>query len=308
MTYPTDKKLAAALLEFRTQQGLTNSVLGQRFGESATFISKYLNDKLDRDPKDFAERAWNVLTALKGKLDDATNIFENSVTKSIAGRIDMARRTQQVFLIVGDAGEGKSCGGRLFAENNPGTIYHELSTAERTDKQVAASLFEKLERRKDWKGDCSYYKFLVRQLRGSHRVIILDEAHLLESSGRQLAFNLCRDTGCPVGLFGNPEIEDKIRKSPQHLSRIGVKGQPMLTPKEVPANALRVATQFSSAAFAESISDLVAFVGSKPGKLRAVRITTILAYELSAKNGTDPRTSFRDAHTNLVRDYHLPTD
>lgn len=308
MKYPTDRKLADALLEYRQNQGLTNEVIGRRFGVSATFISKYLNDKLDHNPEDFDTRAWNIITALKSRLDDATNIFENSVTKSIAGRIEMARRTQDVFLIVGEAGEGKTCGCRLFAKRNPGTIYLELATHQRTDRKVAAALFQKLERRGDWKGSTSYTEFLTTQLRGSHRVILLDEAHMLDATGRQLAFNLNRDTGCPVGLIGNPEILDKIRRNDQHFSRIGVKGEPVLTDKEIPGDALRVATQFSSPEFAEAISDLVAFVATKPGKLRSVRKSVILAYELANKNGTDPRASFRDAHRNLVRDYHLPTD
>lgn len=308
MNYPTDRKLADALLEYRQNQGLTNEVIGRRFGVSATFISKYLNDKLDHNPENFDTRAWNIITALKSRLDDATNIFENSVTKSIAGRIEMARRTQDVFLIVGDAGEGKTCGCRLFAKRNPETIYLELATHQRTDRKVAAALFQKLERRGDWKGSTSYTEFLTTQLRGSHRVILLDEAHMLDSTGRQLAFNLNRDTGCPVGLIGNPEILDKIRRNDQHFSRIGVKGEPVLTDKEIPGDSLRVATQFSSPEFAEAISDLVAFVATKPGKLRSVRKSVILAYELATKNNTDPRTSFRDAHRNLVRDYHLPTD
>ncbi len=306
--YPTDKELTAALIEYRQSQGLTNSVLGQRFGESPTFISKYINDKLDHDPKDFSPRAWNILTALKSRLDDALNIFENSVTRSIAGRIEMARRTQDVFLIVGDAGEGKTCGCRLFAERNPGTIYLELATHQRTDRKVAAALFQKLERRGDWKGSTSYTEFLTTQLRGSHRVILLDEAHMLDSTGRQLAFNLNRDTGCPVGLIGNPEILDKIRRNDQHFSRVGVKGEPMLTKKEIAGDALRVAAQFSNDDFANDISDLVAYVATKPGKLRSVRKSVILAFELATKNGTDPRRSFRDAHSNLVRDYHLPID
>jgi alkane 1-monooxygenase len=38
-------------------------------------------------------------------------------------------------------------------------------------------------------------------------------------------------------------------------------------------------------------------------------IGIVYAHELMhQKNKTDPRSSFRDAHRNLVRDYHLPTD
>lgn len=306
--YPTDKALATALLDYRTKQGLTNSTLGKMLGVSPTFISKYLNDKLDHDPKDFDLRAWNTLAAFNARLETATNLFETSVTRNIAGRIDMARRIADLLLIVGPAGEGKTCGARMFVDRNPGTIYMELACFQRSDRKVAGGIFDQLERRKDWKGNIGRAEFLFEQLKGSGRVIIIDEAHMLDSTGRQFLFNLNRDTGCAVVLIGNPEILDKIRRNSQHFSRTGVKGEPLLSSLEIPSAALRVAEQFSSAAFATEISDLVAFIATKEGRLRAVRKTVILAYELSQKNNSEPRKSLREAHRNLVRNYALPSD
>jgi DNA transposition AAA+ family ATPase len=173
---------------------------------------------------------------------------------------------------------------------------------------VYSVIFSALERRNDWKGNTSRAEFIHTQLRGSHRVLICDEAHLLDASGRQALFNLNRDTGCAVVLVGNKEILDKIRRNDQHFSRVGVKGEPALSTKELPDVSLKVATQFSSPEFASEISDLVAFIAARPGRLRAVRKAVILAYELHTKNGTDPRRSLRDAHCNLVRDYPLPSD
>ena len=109
-------------------------------------------------------------------------------------------------------------------------------------------------------------------------------------------------------LIGNPEILDKIRRNDQHFSRVGVKGEPALTDKELPSVSLKVAEQFSNPEFAQEISDLVAFIASKPGRLRAVRKAVILAHELAQKNGTEPRKAIREAHRNLVRDYALPAD
>ena len=308
MKHETDRQLAEELTDYRQSQGLTNHVLGQRLGVSATFISEYLNDRLQRDPKDFSERARNILRALRARLEDATNLFETSVSKNIAGRIDMARRTQDVMLIVGPSGEGKTCGAKLYVARNPGTIYFELASHQRTGNQVMSLLFSKLERRNDWKGNTSRADFVTQQLRGSSRAIICDEAHLLEASGRQTLFCLTRDTGCAVVLVGNPEILDKIRRNEQHFSRIGVKGEPLLSGKEIPAVSLQIATQFSTAEFADEVADLVAFVATKPGRMRAVRKNIILAYEIHQKTGSDARKSFRDAHRNLVRDYALPAD
>lgn len=308
--YPIDPALAEELVEFRLTQNLTNTEIGRRLGESATFISKYLNDNMDRDPGDFPDRARGYLSAFRAKLEDATELFETTVTKNIAGRIDMARRTQDLVLIVGEAGEGKSCGSRLYAKSNPGTIYLELASYQRNDRAASAMLFSQLSKseRDDWNGQTSRSEFVFSRLRASHRVVIVDEAHLLDATGRQFWFNFNRDTGCPVILVGNEGILKKIRLNAQHFSRIGVKGEPSLTAKELPAVALKVAVQFSSPDFAEAVSDLAAFVATKPGRLRAVRKNIILAFELTQKNGFEPRKAFREAHRNLVRDYALPSD
>lgn len=306
--YPTEPDLISAILDFRLARSLTNPALGRIFGVSETFVSKYLNDKLDHDPKDFAARAWNTLKAFNSRLETSINLFETSVAANITGRIKMARKISDLLLIVGPAGEGKTCGARMYAARNPGTIYIELACFQRSDRKVAGCIFDQLERRKDWKGNTGRAEFLFEQLKGSGRVIIIDEAHMLDASGRQFLFNLNRDTGCAVVLIGNPEILDKIRRNSQHFSRTGVKGEPILTDKEIPTASLRVAAQFSTPEFAEAVSDLVAFIGTKEGRLRAVRKTTILAYELAEKNKMSPREAIREAHHNLVRNYILPAD
>jgi len=306
--YETDRELAAELLEFRQKHGLTNSELGRRLGESEYFISKYINDKLDRDPADFADRARNALAAFRARLEDATCLFPTSVTKNIAGRIEVARRIQDIMLIVGPSGEGKTCAARMFADANPGTIYVQLCVDQRDHKQVASAIFQKLELRSQWKGQCPKAAFVRAQLRASNRVIIIDEAHMLDGSGRQFMFNLNRETGCAVVLIGNPEILDRIRANEQQEYRLGVASRPELKPEEIPQVSQRVAAQFSDDDFAEEVSDLVAFIAAQPGRLRSVRKTVVLAYELATKNGTSPREALRDAHNNLVRVYMLPPD
>jgi reverse gyrase len=166
-------------------------------------------------------------------------------TASHAAKANMTTTSRSVrLMVVVRQNESKStasqnplhplAGPENTTANNPGTIYFELASYQRDDTKVYSVIFSALERRNDWKGNSSRAEFIHQQLRGSHRVIICDEAHLLDASGRQALFNLNRDTGCAVALVGNKEILDKIRRNEQHFSRVGVKGEPALTNKELP--------------------------------------------------------------------------
>lgn len=309
--YPTDEKLREALTEHRRANGLTNARMGQLFGESATFISKYIGDKLDQKPGDFAERAWDTLRAIALKLDLERNLFETTVTRAIAGRIDMARRTSDVCLIHGVAGEGKSSAAQLYCASHPSSYYLKLCGSCREAEDLQTAVFGVLKIR-DYDYSRPRWDLIVERLQGSQAALIIDNAHRLARSGRDFLFDLNEETEVAVVLIGNPEILKGIVANDQQHSRIGVAGEATFETKEgrkeLPEVARRVAAQFSNEDFADAVADLAAHVAERPGRLRAVRKTVILARELAEKNGTDPRIAFRTAHRQLVHDYKLPED
>jgi DNA transposition AAA+ family ATPase len=309
--HPTDPELREALDAHRTAHGLTNHAMGKLFGVSATFISKYLNDKLDHPPGNFDAKARDTLKAINGKLDLESTLFETSVSRAIAGRIDMARRTSDVCLIHGVAGEGKTSGGKLYCVANPSTLYLKVVGRAREADDMQSMVFELLS-----PADNDYSKprwdIIVGILKGSQRALIVDNAHRLSRSGRDFFFDLNEETGVAIIFLGNPEILKWIKGNDQQHSRIGVAGEATYETKaarkELSQVALRVAAQFSSEEFADEISDLVAYVANRSGRLRAVRKAAILAHELHLKNGSAARESFRTAHSSLVHDYVLPGD
>lgn len=306
--HPTDPALRAALSKLRADKSLSNPEMGRLFAVNTTFISKFINDKLDHDPKDFEARAWDTIKAIRARLELATTLFETSVSRAMAGRIDIARRTGHSCLFGSVAGEGKTSGGLLYKLANPSTLYFKLGGPERTADDISAHLY-RLTAQPDWSPNTQRWPAIIAALKGSERAIICDNAHRLDTSGRNALFDVSEDTGCPVVCIANPEILTRIKKNDQQHSRIGVYRELSLTEEELPEVARRVAEQLSDAETADEISDLVAFVAARPGRLRAVRMNVILCQELRAKNPKfDARKGFREAHKNLVRDYSLPGD
>ena len=152
---------------------------------------------------------------------------------------------------------------------------------------------------------------LRKKLRETLRRGEYDVVHVHSPLSPSLPIMAIDEADCPVALVGNPEMIDAIRANDQQFSRIGIHGNYELEDSELHAASMHVATQFSDDATAETISDLIAFIAAKDGRLRAVRKTVILAQQLraeSAKLRDDPRAAIRAAHARLIRDYTLPTD
>lgn len=307
--YPIDHKLAADIIQLRTEQDLTNKQLANTFGVSTTFISKYVNDKLDHDPKDFTARAGDIIKGIRARFEIAGQLFETSVTRQMHGRINYIRETADIGLLYGPAGVGKTSGAQLYVERNPSTILVTLDARTRTDKQVESAVFNTIEHR-DWKGNTSRTSYLTKRLAGSQRVVIFDNAQRPDGSGREWIFDFHDATQCPIVMIGNPEVLDKIKGNDQHFSRIGICPPAFkLQPGEIAAVSKKVAQQFSDEVTAEEVADLVSIIAKNDGHLRAVRKEIILTQAIRRLQNSvadKPRNALRMAHKELVRDYDLP--
>ncbi|WAC18855.1 AAA family ATPase [Luteolibacter sp. SL250] len=311
--YPTNPEIVANLLTLRTQQGLTNAQLSKWLGiegATATFLSKYLNDSLDREVPNFELLAADILKGINARLAYTSEIFQTSVTRRMANCFNLIRSTGDIALITAPAGNGKSSGIAYYQTISPSTVAITLNATTTSGAQVESALFNAVENR-TWSGRTKRFDFLVEHFKKASRLLIVDNAQRLDSTGRQWLFDFCDEANMPTALIGNPEVLDKIRRNDQQFSRIGIRAQYELEEKELPEVARHVAAQFSDIETAAEIEDLCTFIASKPGRLRAVRKSVILMQELrkaSPDLADNPRKALRAAHSRLVRDYALPGD
>jgi DNA transposition AAA+ family ATPase len=311
--YPTDPALIAALVSLRNDQGLTNKRLAALLGIpgcTETFLSKYINDNLDREIHEFDRIALDIVRSIRERMSFASSIYQTSVVRKMGNVLHLIRKTGDIAALTSPAGNGKTSAIRHFAAENPSSICINLNATTRDAAKVEGLIFRTTDHR-EWKGQTSRYDFLVNRFKGTGRLLIVDNAQRLTMSGRQLIFDLADDAEFPVALIGNPEMIDAIRANDQQFSRVGIHGTYALEAAELPAAALYVARQFSDDPTAEAISDLVAFISARDGRLRAVRKTVILAQQLRAESNKlrdDPRAAIRAAHSRLIRDYELPVD
>lgn len=312
--YPTDPATIDAITEFRIARGMTNEQLGKLFGVSATFISKYLNDKMDRDPEDFAARVADTLHSIAARLDLPSTIYENFLTAEFESRVNLARQTQDVAFIFGPAGIGKTCACLNYVSKHPTTIYTKITGRSSCAADVEAAVFASMKSTAGHKANQRRWPFMVTAMKGDGGAIIIDNAHRLDRSGRDWCFDFNEETGKAIVFVGNPEMEAKVISNDQQGSRIGGKWEASwvidakrnVYHKQLASMASKIAAQFSDPEFAAEISDLAAFVAGKEGHFRSLRKTVITAYKFAAASKTTPQKAFRDAHRNQVRNYMLP--
>lgn len=229
--------IRAAAEKFIADQQLTHSQFTNKLAGnfSTTRVTKYLN--LHKDGNKPENDAAKVEAAIRSFLRHVArgaslkaSLYDNSVSRDLAAVLRQIRRTGDVGLIHGPGGNGKTCGVTLFCRDNPDTL---LITAKWpygcSDWAIANMIFNEFEAtvadRWSATNDLTKWEWLEKNLRGTERLLIVDDAELLQITAFRLVFSLNDATGIPVALIGNTEVIEKIRSadpSGKMISRIGI--------------------------------------------------------------------------------------
>jgi len=275
-TFTYDENVRSRAEAYINEEDLTRAEFAAKVSPtlSGTRIAKYLNlNKPDRVPEVDMPRVEQAIRAFLRHVGRSAKVreslFDNSVSADVASTLDQIRRTGDVGLIHSNGGLGKSSGATLFCGDNPNTL---MITA----KQYAcgAAAFEDmlfhayLDNNEDakWPGNVKRMIWLERELRGTERLIIADNAELMDISAFRSAFGLHDATGVPIAFIGNTEVIDKIRKqdpSGKLLTRIGIVHLARMK-DDAEQTATNLITQFapeSGEELLEAVSDVVTRFG-----------------------------------------------
>ncbi len=295
--------LRSWLTSYRASGSLSNRQLAGQLGTNPTAVSKYLSGKPEGNTAKLESHIADLRKAAEQQVDTGDNLFPTSVFRQLTFYADLARATNDFTLLHSPAGLGKTCAIALYKRNNPLTLDLTLNMRNRTDAGLERLVFERCDG-KGWstrQGD--RFRFLADRLRGTNRLILIDNAQRITRSGLRWLYDFHDATRCPVCLVGNPEVLDLIEGDDQQFSRTGPFEQLKLT------DLKKVSTQLAAQYLpehADALADLVHTVAAHRGHLRAVKKQTLLTREiLKAGKITDPEAAFRAAHTKLIRHYPL---
>jgi DNA transposition AAA+ family ATPase len=300
---PYNEELRQQLADYAAAQKLSNADLARELGSNPTQINKYLNGKPEGDVERIENAIEDVLKSAERRETTAIKPFRTNVSDDVFSTLEQIRKTNDIGLIHGDAGVGKTVSIGMYQLAHPSSIMLNTYRWTRNERRLVANLFDAVETRK-YKGKMTKAEFIAARLRNSNRLLIVDNAHKLTRNALEWLFDFHDDTDCPMALVGNPQVMGLIRANDQMFSRIGiVKDVKLARPREVARHMIAALAP----GLEEDWLDMAQEVVSGPGHARALKKQILLASDLLLAPALAGRSkdAFSGAHQLLVRDYTL---
>jgi DNA transposition AAA+ family ATPase len=197
-----------ALREFIAQSRKSQSRIAKETGLSATVISQFLNDVYTGDNRAVAKTIEQYLTVSKERLTIVSTARFNIDlynTQEALFACNYAHRRNDVTLVSGDAGAGKTTALRHYAETTTGVIMVTANACITSATAILGLICEKLHctipgRR------ATLMKTVIKHLAGTNMLIIVDEADYLSFDALQAVRSLNDLAGVGVVFAGNDRI------------------------------------------------------------------------------------------------------
>lgn len=215
---PVNTDLHSALLALR-DSGLSNAQLGTRLGyRDGSVVSRYLSRKYDGDVAEVEMRIADLLRRISDSRPDlSSDRFDTKVTTKVANFLNLVASNRKVGVIVGPAGLGKSVGISMWMDSHPTAVMLTADQACSDALGVRRMLWASFEHRGG--GNESRWLQIVSHYAGSGRLVVIDQAQRLDSTGVFQAYDFHDRTGVPFVLCGNERILKKVGDDPQNHSR-----------------------------------------------------------------------------------------
>jgi DNA transposition AAA+ family ATPase len=315
-TKPAAEPIRQQLNELRDQPGWSTNKLASRLGVSASVVSQYLNldetGKLrpegNKYPGDVAALERRVVDLIRNESRRKASGVDNAdceISQAVKAALEYIRKTVDVGIIVGEAGQGKSRALELYVADNPTAVLCSVRSWTCDRSAIEAALFEAIGRT-GYDNRTRRSVYIVNKLHGSDRVIILDDAHKLTRPALQWVFDLHDETHCPIALLGTFDLEDKVKDDAQRFSRVGLRFElKPENPRDLIQHLIKQLCPGIDGELSE-LCDLCDQVARHHGHFRSVHKQLKVTTELKLST---PKLSwcaaFRQAHSLLVREYKL---
>lgn len=222
-----DEALTEQLREYIKRTGIAQSAVAKKIGYSDTTTSQYLNRKYPGDVEKFENNLREFLRqeaeADASRKQAATYQLDESykpttISENVYQHIRYAQINRALVMLHGDAGAGKTEAATQYRRNNPSsTVYISLHPSTAGLAGVGALLCEELGLPLSG-GSSQMWMNIRRQLRGTNKVVIVDEAQLLKrASLDELRILPDEDkingtAGNGVVLIGNSELYERVKR------------------------------------------------------------------------------------------------
>lgn len=200
------------LLDFMESSGKSRQQVAKETGLSAAAISQFLNQKYGGDNEEIARTITNYMKLAKKRisLNRHTCFYEELAnTQKVVFACSYAHTRNDITLVFGDAGAGKTTALEYYKDNNAGVVMVTANSCTASATAVLNMICQKTGKSITGRKDMMMNS-LINYFRGSNRLVIIDEADHLTLAALQAVRNLNDDAGVGIVLAGNNKIYNQM--------------------------------------------------------------------------------------------------
>lgn len=197
-----------SLLAFMASSGKSQRQVAREIGISSAQINQFLADKYEGDSDSTSDKILQYLAVAEKRLNtDKTVVFypELHNTREALFTCSYAHRNNEIALLCGDAGAGKTEALTYYRDNNPGVILVTANACIQSATAILQLICVELGKQPPYRRN-AIMNLLVAQLAGTNRLIIVDEADHLSLQAIQALRSLNDQAHVGVVLSGNNKI------------------------------------------------------------------------------------------------------
>lgn len=188
--------------------------LAKQAGVSGAALSTFLAGTYQGRNENVAKKVLPVLEAMKSRETAVLTIKEPEIIETSTMRemwfgLQYASDRNDVIVIYGAPGVGKTVTIENYVKANPTSIFFTASPNIRSGRDIMEELLEAMNKRAEGRNK-ALEKNIIGSLKNSNRMIIIDEAHFLRLDGLETLRRIYDATRCPLVLVGNPKIMEII--------------------------------------------------------------------------------------------------
>ena len=284
---------AASLVVQRVKQEIKQSKLSQRraaieIGVSDSALSQWMAGKYVGSDQALTKKInrWLDLRAKRSSLADrmppAPEWVETPTATRILGCLSYAQMAADIAVVYGGAGLGKSKAAARYQDLNPQVWVATMTAGGRSMagclERVAVACGLRSVNMRPWRLEAE----IVDRIRGTHGLLIVDEAQHLDTRALEALRGLHDQAGIGLALMGNELLYARLtggRRSAefaQLFSRVGKRVR-LSQPTEGDVGAILRAWSISGAGERAQALDISRKPGGLRGLTKALRLASMLA-------------------------------
>ncbi len=193
---------------------VTQAALAKQIGISSGALSSFLTGNYRGNNENIAKKLLAAVESAEVRENAVLTvkepeIIETNIMREMWFGLDYASKRNSIVVIYGDPGIGKTVAIETYVKTNINAIFLTAGPNTRSGRDIMEELLEAGNKKAEGRNRL-LEKNIIAMLKGSNRMIIIDEAHFLRLDGLETLRRIYDATKCPLVMVGNPKIMEII--------------------------------------------------------------------------------------------------